>query len=209
MLEYGGDGDLTPEQHEAIRQIRQSAGTLEDLVADINDSFRLQAAALPIHRKAVRPGELLWTAVIQYRGLDRAAPDVRVAGGLAPVVADTRLVGRVLHNLIGNAYEHAGPGARVAVVAEAADGQVRFAVDDDGPGIPRGSARVFERFIQGSGAARGSGLGLASCKLVVEQLGGRIWADRSPLGATRIAFELPPAATEVPARPQEPASRVA
>lgn len=208
LLEYGRDGDLAPEQHEALQQIRRSAGLLEDLVADINDSFRLQAVALPIHRQSVRPGELLWTAVTEYRGLDRTAPDVRVAGGLAPVVADTRLVGRVLHNLIGNAYKHGGAGARVAVVAEAADGAVRFAVDDDGPGIPEGEReRVFERFIQGSSAAHGSGLGLAFCKLVVEQLGGRIWADSSPLGGTRIAFELPPAPTEVPARPNQSGSQ--
>jgi two-component system sensor histidine kinase PrrB len=106
----------------------------------------------------------------------------------------------VLHNLIGNAYKHGGANARVVIVAEPADGAIRFAVDDDGRGIPEGEReRVFERFIQGSSAARGSGLGLAFCKLVVEQLGGRIWADASPLGGTRIAFELPPAPTEVPA----------
>jgi len=74
--------------------------------------------------------------------------------------------------------------------------------------------RIFERFIQGSGAAHGSGLGLAFCKLVIEQLGGRIWADSSPLGGTRIAFELPPAPTEVPTSsnqgsPLELESRVA
>jgi signal transduction histidine kinase len=215
ILEYGQDAEPPPDQQEAIEQIRRAAGLLDDLVADINDSFRLQAEALPIHRQPVWPGELLWTAVTEYRGLNRTAPDVRVAEGLAPVVADTRLVGRVLHNLIGNAYKHGGDGARVAVVAEAVDAGVRFAVDDDGPGIPEGEReRVFERFIQGSGAAHGSGLGLAFCKLVVEQLGGRIWADASPLGGTRIAFELPPAPTEVPARAsqggsQELAARVA
>ena len=149
----------------------------------------------------MRPGELLWTAVTEYRGLDRAAPDVRVASGLAPVVADTRLVGRVLHNLIGNAYKHGGDRRARGGGGRGGGSGVRFAVDDDGPGIPEGEReRVFERFIQGSGAARGSGLGLAFCKLVIEQLGGRIWADGSPLGGTRIAFELPPAPTEVPAR---------
>ena len=216
LLEYGQQGDLTPDQYEALEHIRRAAGVLEDLVADINDSFRLQVAALPIHRTAVRPGELLWTAVTEYRGLDRSAPDVRVADGLAPVVADIRLVGRVLHNLIGNAYKHGGASAQVRIVAEAADGAVRFAVDDDGPGIPVGEReQVFERFIQGAGAAQGSGLGLAFCKLVVEQLGGRIWADSSPLGGTRIAFEMPLALAEVPASATgqggspEPESRVA
>lgn len=58
----------------------------------------------------------------------------------------SRLVGRVLHNLIGNAFKHGGTGARVMVVAEPADTGVRFAVDDDGPGIPEGEReRVFRR----------------------------------------------------------------
>ena len=84
-------------------------------------------------------------------------------------------------------------------------------MDDDGPGIPAGEReRVFERFIQGASVAHGSGLGLAFCKLVVEQLGGRIWADVSPLGGTRIAFELPAAPAEVPARaPQDARSALA
>jgi signal transduction histidine kinase len=125
--------------------------------------------------------------------------------GVGPVLADMRLVGRVLHNLIGNAYKHGGADARVALVAEAVPtgegtngaSVVRFAVDDDGRGIPEGEREcVFERFIQGEGAARGSGLGLAFCKLVIEQLGGRIWADSSPFGGTRIAFELPCARTQ-------------
>jgi len=107
-------------------------------------------------------------------------------------VADERLVGRVLRNLVGNAYKHAGPDARVVLVAETGLDAVMFAVDDDGPGIPAGEReRVFERFIQGASACHGAGLGLAFCKLVIDQLGGQIWADTSPLGGTRVAFRLP------------------
>jgi signal transduction histidine kinase len=200
LLEHGANGPLPSAQLQAIQQIRLAAGMLEDLVADINDSFRLQAAALPIHRATVDPEGLLHGVAAEYAGLDRPVPDVEIRPGVGPILADARLVGRVLHNLIGNAYKHGGPGARVVLVAETVEcaegstgaGMVRVAVDDDGPGIPEGQRLcVFERFMQGEGAARGSGLGLAFCKLVVEQLGGRIWADRSPSGGTRIAFELP------------------
>jgi signal transduction histidine kinase len=144
----------------------------------------------------------LWTAARECRGLNRPLPAIQIEAGLAPVLADERLVGRVLYNLIGNAYKHGGAGARVMLVAEAGAGEgvARLAVDDDGPGIPLGEReRVFERFIQGAGAAHGSGLGLAFCKLVLQQLGGRIWADASPLGGTRIAFELPLAPAELSA----------
>ncbi|MCC6420930.1 MAG: hypothetical protein IT429_22065, partial [Gemmataceae bacterium] len=64
--------------------------------------------------------------------------------------------------------------------------------------------------MQGAGAARGSGLGLAFCKLVVEQLGGRIWAEASPQGGARLALELPAAPTELTTRtPQESPARIA
>jgi len=68
-------------------------------------------------------------------------------------------------------------------------------VDDDGPGIPPSEReRVFDRF-QRSAAARdrvsgGSGLGLPIARSIVEQHGGRIWIEDSPLGGARVAFEL-------------------
>jgi signal transduction histidine kinase len=221
LLEHGPDGPPTDAQYQAIQQIRQAANMLDDLVADINDSFRLQATSLPIHRDIVAPAALLEGVVAEYRGLDRPCPEVQMLPDIGPVLADARLVSRVLHNLIGNAYKHGGAGARVALVAEriqasfeaaeagAPEYLVRFSVDDDGPGIPENERTcVFERFIQGEGAARGSGLGLAFCKLVIEQVGGSIWADSSPFGGTRIAFELPcPSSLSTPhLAPTAPAS---
>lgn len=221
LLEHGHHGRLDPSQAEAIRQLQNAAHALDDLVADINDSFRLQADALPMHRTALDPGDLLQSAITACRGPDRSAPDLRVAPGLDPVQADARLIGRVLHNLIGNAFKHAGAAARVVLVAEPTEDAVLFAVDDDGPGIPADDReRVFERFIQGTSAipgrsvSHGSGLGLAFCKLVIDQLGGTIWADASPRGGTRIAFKLPLAPADLARMSPhgqriEPAPRVA
>ena len=141
-----------------------------------------------------------WPAVVVLNGATPLGNRHRAVGRLASSLARAGFLA-VLPELPGLEEGEVGPrtAEATAVVAEAADSGVRFAVDDDGPGIPEGEReRVFERFIQGSSAARGSGLGLAFCKLVIEQLGGRIWADASPLGGTRIAFELPPAPTEVP-----------
>jgi signal transduction histidine kinase len=215
LLEHGHQGQLAPAQRQAIQQIKQATNALEELVLDINDSFRLAADALPIHRAAVVPALLLGRVADEYRGLDRPVPDLHLGPDLAPVQADARLLSRVLHNLIGNAYKHAGPTAQVALSARPTEHGILFAIDDDGPGIPETEReRIFERFIQGRGARRGSGLGLAFCKLVVEQLGGQIWADASPLGGTRLAFRLPLARVEPPARaassrPDQSISRVA
>lgn len=207
LLQDSRHGSLDPSQTMAVTQIQQAAEALADLVADINDSFRLQAEALPLRREPVAPRDLLAPVADKYRGLGLPVPNVHVVGQPAPVLADVRLVSRVLHNLIGNAYKHAGESAQVVLVAETAGERVRFSVDDSGPGVPESErSRIFERFAQGRGSARGSGLGLAFCKLVVEQLGGRIWAAASPMGGARIAFELPLALAEAASPPREDAS---
>ena len=108
---------------------------------------------------------------------------------------DPEALTQVLRNLVGNARRHAGPDGRVALSASAHDGRLTVCVDDDGPGIPPAELeRVFDRFHR-SEAARdrrsgGAGLGLAIARQIVELHGGRIWAERSPLGGARVAFEL-------------------
>ena len=112
------------------------------------------------------------------------------------LMADGDRVAQVLRNLIQNALEHTGAAGLVRVSATARGDRVRVAVDDDGPGIPQGEReRVFDRFHR-TDASRtrregGSGLGLAIARAIVEAHRGRIWAEASPEGGARIAFELP------------------
>ena len=109
--------------------------------------------------------------------------------------ADPEALTRVLRNLLGNARRHAGPAGRVALSAVAHGSRLTIRVDDDGPGIPPAEReRVFDRFHR-SDAARdrrsgGAGLGLAIAREIVELHGGRIWAEASPLGGARVAFEV-------------------
>jgi signal transduction histidine kinase len=52
---------------------------------------------------------------------------------------------------------------------------------------------VFEKFrrLEGQGAPKGMGLGLAFCRLAVEAHGGSIWVDDGPAGGARFSFTLP------------------
>jgi signal transduction histidine kinase len=83
-------------------------------------------------------------------------------------------------------------------------GEVCFIVEDEGVGMPPEKlARIFERFQQGDGsdsrALGGTGLGLALCRAIVEQHGGRIWADSEVGKGSRFYFTLPiMAEVEVP-----------
>jgi signal transduction histidine kinase len=97
---------------------------------------------------------------------------------------------QVLTNLLSNAIKFSEPGGRVLVRAERVGEHVRFAVRDEGRGIPPDKLEtIFERFHQvdatDSREKGGSGLGLAICKSIVQQHAGRIWAESTPgLGST-------------------------
>ena len=81
----------------------------------------------------------------------------------APVKGYAPLLEELLGNLIHNAIEHAGAGARVTVRTAVHEGRVWLEVEDDGPGIADDERELlWERFRRGRGAAGGgSGLGLA------------------------------------------------
>jgi signal transduction histidine kinase len=103
---------------------------------------------------------------------------------------------QVLRNLVVNAFQHTTSDGSVRVFATAVDHRVRIMVDDDGSGIPPGEReRVFDRFhrtdLSRDRRAGGSGLGLAIARAIVTAHQGRIWAEASPEGGARIAFELP------------------
>ena len=142
LLQEGHYGPLGERQREAVSSMSRAADELLGLVEDINDSFRLEAGALPLERRPVAPAEL-FRAAAERVGPDGQRPVVQSAAGLPPVLADSRLIYRVLLNLLGNAYKHAGTGAMVTLSAGLKDGQIGFVVEDNGPGIaPEDRARL-------------------------------------------------------------------
>ncbi|MGE5152494.1 MAG: ATP-binding protein [Bdellovibrio bacteriovorus] len=130
---------------------------------------------------------------------------VRVDLGPEPasVWADRDRLIQVLLNLLSNAAKFAPPGAgRVEVrLAPTADGW-RVCVSDNGRGIPETDLElVFEKFRQAASGGEkpiGTGLGLPICRQIIENFGGRIWAEGGhPIGAT-LCFELPSLTSEPP-----------
>jgi two-component system sensor histidine kinase TctE len=130
----------------------------------------------------------------------------------APVVARRFLLRELLGNLIHNAIEHAGAGARVTVrTCTRLDDGVRHAVlevEDDGPGIaPDERARVFERFQRGSEArGAGSGLGLAIVRDIALAQDARVEIVDPP-GGRGVTLRVRFAAVEAPDAPRGDAER--
>jgi len=104
---------------------------------------------------------------------------------------------QVLNELVTNAIKFSQPETLIRLVAQpCSPTEVCFIVEDHGRGIaPEKLDRIFERFQQGDGsdsrALGGTGLGLALCRSIVEQHGGRIWAESQPGRGSRFLFTLP------------------
>jgi two-component system, OmpR family, sensor kinase len=110
--------------------------------------------------------------------------------------ADPDRLAQVIHNLAQNAVAHTPDGGLVRLSAASNGRYVRFAVEDDGPGIPPDQRdRIFDRFhrtdYSRARTAGGSGLGLAIARALVEAHGGHIRAGESPEGGARVEFDLP------------------
>lgn len=211
--------DLTPEERrEFAGVICQESARLSDIITDLLDLATIAAGEVHQEPRAIDLGELLarcckpFAQEAEERGmtLGQTLPKEPVT-----VYADEPAVARVLHNLLGNAFKFTPDGGAIRVAVEAGAGApATVTVSDTGVGIAEGEhARIFERFTQvGTRLGerpRGTGIGLAICREIVEGSGGRIWVDSRPGEGSTFGFTLPLAEPLPEAEPEAPARRVA
>ncbi|MFT3829434.1 MAG: ATP-binding protein [Opitutaceae bacterium] len=124
------------------------------------------------------------------------------AGGPWWFRGDDARLRTILENFVGNALRHA-PGSPVGIAVEfgesAAAGadlvEVTFNVTDHGPGVPAAEQElIFRKFVRGTRARErgepGAGLGLATCKLLAELLGGSVGIESEPGAPTTFYLRL-------------------
>lgn len=105
----------------------------------------------------------------------------------------------LFQNLIANAIKYRGVSApRVHISADETDGQILFAVSDNGVGIdPKYHGQIFEPFQRLHGSSiPGIGLGLAICRRLMERYEGQIWVESEPGRGAKFLFSLPTRAVE-------------
>jgi len=199
-----GTLDKRPEkQRQMVDMAIGNSDRLIRLVNDILDFENVQKGKLSFDRQPVEAIDLLRRAAdVAYSVASQARITLHVDAPPAPVMADEERILQVLNELVTNAIKFSARDTTIRLTAQPrgsddkASSEVRFTVEDQGRGIaPEKLDRIFERFQQGdasdSRALGGTGLGLALCRSIVEQHGGRIWAESTPGHGSRFHFTLP------------------
>jgi two-component system, OmpR family, sensor histidine kinase VicK len=196
-----GSLDKRPEkQRQMIEMAIGNCDRLVRLVNDILDFDRGEKGRLALKRESIEPVDLLRRAAdVAHTDAAQLHIGFRFETEPAPVWADEERVLQVLNELVSNALKFSPPETVIRLAAHPfGTSEVCFTVEDQGRGIAAEKLdRVFERFQQGdasdSRALGGTGLGLALCRSIVEQHGGRIWAESTPGQGSRFHFTLPAA----------------
>jgi signal transduction histidine kinase/CheY-like chemotaxis protein len=208
------DTRLAPDQRAYLDAVRESAGHALSLIDDILDLTRLEAGRLELN-----PGPVDLRALIEQAG-EVLAPRANEKGLSfshavdadvpALLEADAARIKQIVFNLAGNAVKFTETGG-VLITVEYADGRLRLAVRDTGPGIAKtDQERLFQHFERGAAeksGAPGAGLGLAMVKRLAEAMDGEVGVQSEPgEGAlfwatlTLPSLEAPPAQSALAGR---------
>lgn len=187
---------------EFLEIILKHSNHMSNMVDDLLQLARLEAREQSIEFKSVNAVDALnsaWLDCSSLAGersinLENLLPEEGVL-----VRADSEQLEQVFRNLLENAVKYGPLGGTVTIACDFDPVMATFQVTDQGPGIPiQDQPRIFERFYQvekdRANHNDSTGLGLAICRHIIQNHGGRIWVESPPQGETRgsaFFFTLP------------------
>jgi signal transduction histidine kinase len=184
-------------QSRSLEVVSEEAMRLERLVGDVLDLAKLDARRFALLREEVDMRALCERAYATFaeeartRGIEY---DLELGEG-AVLITDGDRVLQIVTNLLANALHWTPEGGRVDLTLGTANGEVRVAVSDTGPGVePGAEERIFRPFWSGDGG--GTGLGLTIARELAIALGGRLELHSELGRGSRFVLVLPVRVTQ-------------
>ena len=197
LLERTLGGTPTDSQRDALSLAKLGTERTKSLIEDLLDLERIERR-VGLAMKPCDCAELVrttWSAFrLQAQSRD-VSLEVNLPNNALPIRGDTRLLDRMLSNLVGNALKYTPKGGRVTITAQGEDNQVILEVSDTGQCIPLDAqSRIFERFYRlpnQPDGVKGTGLGLTIVKSIAERHGGQVHVTSRPGHGTTFTVSLP------------------
>jgi signal transduction histidine kinase len=179
-IKLGMWGDIHPKLQKTLEDMERSGKSLYSMIEDLLDVYRLEMGLVQIKRLPCDLSALL-ESCCHDRQLEADEQGVtlllKVPRKCQKVELDTKQFSRVFANIVGNAVKFTSRGGSVTVSAQIRKGNFQVSVRDTGIGIAeKDTPFVFKKYFRTEQAAgfKGSGLGLALSKEIVEAHGGKI-----------------------------------
>ena len=170
------------------------AKRMDRMILDLLDYSRVGSDTTPF--QAVPLSEVIGDALANLHvPITESGADIAVAEDLPVVQGHRSELVRLFQNLVGNAIKYRAEDrpCRVDISCRSRDSDWLVAVQDNGAGIAaedrERAFQIFQRLVSHQ-ACEGSGIGLAVCRKIVEDLGGRIWLEGNESGGTTVMMTL-------------------
>lgn len=216
MLLEGMAGEISGEQSDYVRTIKDKGESLLELIGSLLDISKIEAGALRLHVTGMDVAEVLEAAetyVVPQAQRKNVAISMSCSPGLPEINGDRDKIRQSVINLLGNAVKFTPAGGRIDVSASIWEGPrqysgdtgrfgpaderfVRIDVKDTGIGIPHEKLKlVFDSFYQVDNSITreygGTGLGLAIVKRFIEAHRGEVWVESVEGAGTVFTLLLP------------------
>ncbi|MGA2899640.1 MAG: PAS domain S-box protein [Candidatus Acidiferrales bacterium] len=186
-------GRLDSDADEFIAYAVDGSNRMQVLIQDL-----LAYSRAGTNGKALReiPSEnALKEALVNLRATIQESGAIVTHDPLPLITTDGTQLAQIFQNLIGNAIKYRGAAVPNVHISAVKNGnEWIFSIRDNGLGIdPQYFDRIFVLFqrLHGQAEFKGTGIGLAICKKMLERLGGRIWVESQPEKGSTFHFALP------------------
>jgi signal transduction histidine kinase len=195
--------------HEYHRIINSESRRLTQLINNILDFSKIEAGRKEYQFVESDVAEVVEDVLKSYEyqiTSDGFELTTDIASDLPPASIDRDAISQAVLNLVNNAVKYSGDVKKINVRVRHRDGFVAIEVADSGIGIPRSEQeKIFEKFYRVSTGlvhdTKGSGLGLALVKHIVEAHKGKIQVESAPGRGSRFTILIPVDGAETAARP--------
>lgn len=200
MLESHIPGPLTEKQERMIASIHRCTDKLEELIKDIAYVHKLELKSLKLSKTKVDVHDLMdgCMNILNPLIIEKQIELKSIEVDHGQIYVDENLIKQVIINLIKNAVDFVPKtNGKISIrVEKDGNSNLLFTVEDNGEGIRSGDInKIFDKFYKGTSRQYrkygGSGIGLTICKGIVEEHGGRIWAEPNKKNGSIFKFTIP------------------